>query len=58
MQAAIDMAKVEQQFGAYKPLVTLAAQIIEDKSAQLKTFTTVLAERYATPSAAAAAGGR
>ncbi len=50
LQAAIDMAKAEKQYGADRALLTLAAEVTVVKSAQLKMFKSILADDFGTQS--------
>ena len=47
MQAAIDMAKVELEYGSYQPLLDIAHDIIASQSEELVEFKSILAEQYA-----------
>lgn len=49
-QAAIEMADSEEQYGTDQALRALAAEIVTEKTAEIKVFNTVLTEAYATPS--------
>ena len=48
LQAAVNMANVEIQYGSYPPLVTLAREIVTGQTQEIQEMRSILNVQYAT----------